>query len=186
MELLDHFMEAVAPDQGHHVEGAAVGVSTQAVDRDDPGMLEASGDLGLAEEPGLAPEVLRVLAPDRLERDFTVEALILGDENLAQAPAGVAPEDLVAEPNPAGAVLGVERVDLPGWLGPDRHREAVAGRSGIGAGLGLAERGEDALGVFGELLEVFRRGRPLAAAAPPGHFQSEQLAEQGGTGRPGD
>ncbi len=48
----DGVLQAVAADEPHGVVGAAVVVVAQAVDRDDPGVLQAAGDLGLEEEPG--------------------------------------------------------------------------------------------------------------------------------------
>ena len=39
MEVLDGFLKAVAADEPHGVEGAAVAVGPQAVDRDDAGVL---------------------------------------------------------------------------------------------------------------------------------------------------
>ena len=44
---LARLREAVAPDEPHRIERAAVGVVSQAVDGDDAGMLEPAGDLGL-------------------------------------------------------------------------------------------------------------------------------------------
>ena len=43
----DRLLEAVAPDEPHGVIRTAVAVGAQAVDRDDPGVLEPAGDLGL-------------------------------------------------------------------------------------------------------------------------------------------
>ena len=50
MKVVDGFLEAVAADEPHGVIRAAVAISAQSVDGDDPGMLEAAGDLGLDEE----------------------------------------------------------------------------------------------------------------------------------------
>ena len=44
-------LEAVAADEPHGVVGPAVGVGAQAVDRDDPRVLQPAGDLGLEQEP---------------------------------------------------------------------------------------------------------------------------------------
>ena len=52
VKLLDGRLEVVAADEPHGVEGAAVVVGAQAVDRHDAGVLEPAGDLGLDDEAG--------------------------------------------------------------------------------------------------------------------------------------
>lgn len=44
---LNDLAEAVVAQEPHGVKRAAIGGGAQAVDRDDPGVLEAAGDLGL-------------------------------------------------------------------------------------------------------------------------------------------
>ena len=53
VKAVDGLLQAVASDEAHGVEGASVGVGAQAVDRHDARMLQAAGDLRLAEEAGL-------------------------------------------------------------------------------------------------------------------------------------
>ena len=97
MERGDGLLEVVAPDEPHGVIGPAVGVVAQAVDGDDPGVLQAAGDLGLDQEPGAAVGVVGVVVEDLLEGDLAVQLGVEGDEDLAQAALGVGPED----PEPA-------------------------------------------------------------------------------------
>ncbi len=100
MEPVDCLLEGIAPDEPHGVVGPAVGVGAQAVDRDDPGVLEPAGDLGLEQEACSADRVVGVLVEDLLERHLAVQLLIEGDVDGAQSAAGVGPEH--AEPLPAG------------------------------------------------------------------------------------
>ena len=47
---VDGVLERFAPDEPHGVIGTAVVVGAQTVHRDDPGMLQSAGDLGLLDE----------------------------------------------------------------------------------------------------------------------------------------
>ena len=128
VEGLDGVLERVAPDEPHGVIGAAVVVVAQAVDGDDPGVFEASGDLGLDQESGLAAGVVGVLGLDLLEGDLAVQLVVAGDEDDAQAPFGVVADLAVAAP----------ARDVVGRLG---------GTRGVGVGLriggNLGDRVED-------------------------------------------
>ena len=86
-------LEAVALDEPHRVERAAVGVVAQAVDRDDPGVLQPAGDLGLQQEPRAAVGSSACCVVDLLEGDLAVQLVVEGDEDLARAAPGVGPED---------------------------------------------------------------------------------------------
>src|SRR5262249_13672427 len=70
---LDRLLEALAADQAHRVVRPAIWVVSEPVDRDDAGMLQPSGDLGLHQEP--IATIVRVGAPepDLLEGDLAVE-----------------------------------------------------------------------------------------------------------------
>src|SRR5690242_14151515 len=57
MEPLDRRLERVAPYQAHGVEGPAIPVGPQAVDRDDTRVFQAAGDLRLELEPPAADRV---------------------------------------------------------------------------------------------------------------------------------
>ena len=72
--MVDRFLEAIAADEPHGVIGAAVVVSAQSVDRDDPGMLEPAGDLGLGEESESADRVVGTMVEDLLEGDLAVSS----------------------------------------------------------------------------------------------------------------
>ena len=57
LHIAEHFADVVAHErrgpvsrQAHRVVGAAIGVRAQAVDRHDPRVFEAAGDLGLDQE----------------------------------------------------------------------------------------------------------------------------------------
>ena len=93
MERRDRLLEAVALDEPHGVERPAGGVVAQAVDRDDAGMLELAGDLGLLDEPGAAVRFVGVAVLDLLERDRAVELLVQRDRDLAQPALGMRAED---------------------------------------------------------------------------------------------
>ena len=96
MEARDGLLEAVALDEPHGVERAAVGVVAQAVDRDDPRVLQPAGDLRLQQEAGPADGVVGVDGLDLLQGHLAVQLPVEGDEDLAQPAPGVRPEDAVA------------------------------------------------------------------------------------------
>ena len=120
VEVLDGLLEAVALDEPHGVIRAAVGVGAQPVDRDDAGVLQPAGDLGLHEEPLAAGRVVGVVVEDLLERDLAVQLAIQRHEHRPQPAPGVRPED--AEPL---AVAG-RRAD---GVGGREVRIAVFGRA---------------------------------------------------------
>ena len=71
MEGGDGGFQAVAADEPHGVVWAAVGIVAQAVDRDDPRMLETAGDLGLVLKPGAVAGIvgeLRAGSPSERRR----------------------------------------------------------------------------------------------------------------------
>ena len=86
MEARDGVLEAVALDEPHGVERPAVVVGAQAVDRDDPGVLQPAGDLGLEQEPATRLVAgRRPVGPDLLEGHLAVQLLVAGDVDAAQA-----------------------------------------------------------------------------------------------------
>src|SRR5438094_9541685 len=93
MERLDGPVQALAPDEPHDVEGSAVGIPAQAVDRDDPRMLQAPGDLRLDQESCTALGPIGVPILDLLERHLAVQLAVVGQEYLAQSAARVGPQD---------------------------------------------------------------------------------------------
>ena len=96
VEVVDGLLEAVAADEPHGVIGPAVAVGAQAVDRDDPRVLQPAGDLGLEQEPLAAGGVVGVVVEDLLERHLAVQLGVQRHEDGAQAAPGVGPQD--AEP----------------------------------------------------------------------------------------
>ena len=100
VEPLDRLLEAVALDEPHRVVRPAAGVGAQAVDRDDAGVLQPAGDLGLDQEPLAADRVVGVMVEDLLERHLAVQLAIQRHEHGAQAAPGMGPQD--AEPLAVG------------------------------------------------------------------------------------
>ncbi len=96
VEAIDRLLEGLALDEPHGVEGAALGVASQAVDRNHARVLEASGDLGLEQEAGAAVRVVGAFGSELLERDLAIQLGVEGHGDLAKAPLGMRPED--AEP----------------------------------------------------------------------------------------
>jgi hypothetical protein len=92
LELLDRGLEAVAADEPHRVVRSAVGIAAQAVDRDNSGVFEPSGDLGLENEPELAIGLASMSFLDLLQRHLAVQLGVDGDVDLAQATPGVEPD----------------------------------------------------------------------------------------------
>src|SRR5215472_16868832 len=100
MERSNRFLEAVAMDKPHRIKGAAGSVVTQAIDGNDPWMLQLAGDLGFLDKSGSAVRFVGVAILDLLQRHRAVELLVECDRDLAQAALGVGPED--AEPGAGG------------------------------------------------------------------------------------
>src|SRR5215472_15942882 len=67
VEALDGLLERVTPDESHGVVRPPPFVGAQAVDRDDSGVLQSSGDLGLEEEALAAGRVVGLRIEDLLE-----------------------------------------------------------------------------------------------------------------------
>ena len=84
------------PDEPHGVAQVAVGAALEAVDGDDPGVLQEAGGLGLEEELVAVGRVVAVLLPELLEGDQPRRAARRGEEDVAQAAAGVEIEHAVA------------------------------------------------------------------------------------------
>ena len=100
-------LEGVPPDEPHGVERPAVGVGAQAVDRDDPRVLQPAGDLRLGQEPGAAAGFVGVVVEDLLERHLAVQLLVQRHEDSAQAAAGVGAEDAESLAVAGGGAEGV-------------------------------------------------------------------------------
>ena len=96
----DGVLEGVAADEPHGVVGTATAIAAEAVDRHDPRMFEASGDLGFEDEPGAAGGIIGVAVEDLLERDLAIQLGVERDEDGAQSSARMGPQD--PEPLPVG------------------------------------------------------------------------------------
>src|SRR5437764_1437590 len=92
MEGGDGFLERVAADEPHRVVGPAIAVVPEPVDRDDAGVLQAAGDLGLDQEPGPAHRVVGVVVENPLERDLAVELAVERHEDNSQSALSMLPE----------------------------------------------------------------------------------------------
>ena len=77
----DGILEALPVDKPHGVEGTPGRVVAQAVDGDDPRVLQLPGDLGFHEESGPALGVVGVPVEDLLQRDLAVQLLVLRHED---------------------------------------------------------------------------------------------------------
>ena len=96
VEVLDRLLEAISPDEPHGVIRAAAAVGAQAVDRHDARVFQATGDLGLGDEPLTADGVVGVPLEDLFQGHLAVQLGIEGHEHLAQTAARMRPEQ--AEP----------------------------------------------------------------------------------------
>ncbi len=107
VEAADGLLETIALDEPHGVEGASVAVGAQSVDRDDAGVFQTAGDLGLDEEPLAAGGVVGVVVEDLLERDLAVELRVERHEDGPQAAPGVRPQDAESLAVAGGRAHGV-------------------------------------------------------------------------------
>src|SRR5262249_23301280 len=82
---VDGLLEAVALDETHGVERPAVGITAQAVNRHDAGVLQAAGDLPLADETAAAFGIVGVAFLNLFERHLAVQLAVLGHEDFTQA-----------------------------------------------------------------------------------------------------
>ena len=178
VEPLDRLLEAVALDEPHRVVGPAVVVGAQAVDRDDPGVFQPAGDLGLEQEPLAADRVVGVVVEDLLQGHLAIQLGVQRHEDGPQAAPGVRPEhaeplavaggraDGVGcrcgrhRPSCGRAVCGADVVERRLDVGVADPRQALAGRF---AG---RDRGQALLDVAA-VASRWRRPAPPAARARP-------------------
>ena len=83
----DRLAERLAADEPHGVIRRVA--LAQLVDRDDAGVLELGGDLGLVEEPRADDGIIGLLGPELLQRDLAAERAVAGEPDAAHAPLGV-------------------------------------------------------------------------------------------------
>ena len=158
MEPRDGLLEVVPLDEPHGVERPAVGVGAQAVDRDDAGVLQPPGDLGLLQEAGPAVRVVGVSVADLLEGHLAVQLLVVGDVDGAQAAGSVQPQD--AEPHAVGGG-GAGRAGMEG-RGVRVRTVVVPGNSGeTGLQLGVG----DPLQIVADRTQRAERGQALFGIA---------------------
>jgi hypothetical protein len=183
MEAVDGLLEGVALDEPHGVEGPAVGVGAEAVDRDDAGVLQAAGDLGLGQEAGAAVGVVGAVVEDLLEGHLAVQLLVAGDEEGAQAAAVVEAEDAVSLPVRGGGADGVGGGELGVAVAVGAEGEADERRVDLRVAEGGeappdrrpdSDGGQALLGVAAVLLEVLG-GQRLDQAALLGVEMAEGL-----------
>ena len=93
VETRDHPFERLTVDEPHRIKRPIIAISSERVDRRDIGVFATTGDLGLSDEPGPATLMLNVFGPDPLKCDHAIQLLIMSDEDLAQPPLGVWPDD---------------------------------------------------------------------------------------------
>ncbi len=99
-------------------------VLARVVDRDDRGMVERGGRLGLPAEPGLEGRVAREIRAQRLHRHGAAEAGVMREVDLRHA---TTPEHL-AQFVPAAEATRLFHSYLPALsVGPDRHACTVGG-----------------------------------------------------------
>jgi hypothetical protein len=72
-------------------------------------VLQTSGDLGLQQETASALLIITAHSSETLEGYFTVQLLVLSQENLSQTPSGMELERLVAQAG-QGRVTGSDKV----------------------------------------------------------------------------
>ena len=153
----DRLPERVPLDEPHGVVGPAAFVSPQAVDRDDAGVFQPAGDLGLEQEPTSAVRVVRVRVEDLLQRHLAVELGVEGDKDRPQTAPGVGPQH--AEPQ---AIIGGGADGIAG-----RAVRVVIG-GGAEVGESVFDRG---VGQRGEVLTCVKARAGMAArffpASPP-------------------
>ena len=92
--LLEALVQRPAPDPLHDVEEAAIGEPAGVVNRDDAGVFEPGEDAGFASQPAF--EVRAGERVGNLDRDFSAELLVDGEEDGAHAAAADFFRDRVA------------------------------------------------------------------------------------------
>ncbi len=163
MVRLDGLLEAVALDEPHGVERPAVIVGAEAVDRHDPGVLQAAVDLGLQDEPAAEVGLGDLVGPDLLEGHLAAELLVAGDVDAAQPALAVEAED--AEPRAGAAGRGGVGRRRPGVAAGRLAASVRGGEAGLEVGVVeplqvVADRAQRAdgrearLGIAAVLLEV--------------------------------
>ena len=181
MESLDRLLERVAPHESHGVIRSAVAVGAQAVNRDNPRVLQAAGHLRLEQEPLAHGWFVRVFLEDLLEGDLAVQLGVERHEDGAQSALGVGPEHAEPLALAGGRAYGV----ACGGVGVELAR--ALGRSGAGpdagqAGLdvGVCDPGQP---LAGRAAKLERRQGPLGVAAVAVEVSLGQRVQHRAVGR---
>ena len=98
VKVPDRRRQALAADEPHRVVEPALGVAAQAVDRDDPGMLQVARDLGLDQEPRALFLAIGEPGQDHLQGHLALELAIPGHPDLADPAACMGPDRHEAVP----------------------------------------------------------------------------------------
>ena len=85
MESSDRLLQRLTPNESHGVIRTSVLIDAHAVDRNDTGVFEAAGDLGLEQKPSSTGLIVGVAIEDLLERHLTIEFRIECDEHRPKA-----------------------------------------------------------------------------------------------------
>ena len=163
VEAVGGLLERVPADEPHGVVGPSVGIGPQAVDRHDPWVFQAAGDLRLEQEAGAADHIIGVPLEDLLERDLAMQLLVQCHEDSAQATPGVGAEDAESQPvggrgadgeagGAVGAAIGT-RADI-GQSVLDLGVTIGDGVEGCASGRSRGDGGEAPLGAAAVLLQV--------------------------------
>ena len=94
MKPPDRHREALSLNEPHRVIRAAIGISAQAVDRHDAGMLEIARDLRLEHEPRSMVLPFGEPGLDLLERHVALQLTVARHPDLADSPLGMRPDQL--------------------------------------------------------------------------------------------
>jgi hypothetical protein len=138
VEAGDGLLEGLPADEAHGVEEAAVAVGAQAVDRDDPRVLQLAVDLRLQQEAAAAARVVGVGPLDLLEGHLPAQFPVLGHEDLPRAAPGVRPQHPEAHRAAQRRVVVAEVVHRAGagGRGGGRDDRADVGEAGVEFGVG--------------------------------------------------
>jgi hypothetical protein len=167
VKLLDGRLEVVAADEPHRIEGAAVVICPQSVDRHNAGVLEPAGDLGLHDKPGSLVFVCGLVEFDAFERNHPVQLLVAGDVDLTERTTVVEADNTEAAVGVGGRafLVPIRSALAVGVFVCIRAREAEVKKAGLDVEVGeflevvadcgtYGQDGQAALGIETVLLEV--------------------------------
>src|SRR5204863_6116559 len=115
VELLDRLLEGLSLDEAHGIEGTAVCVLADGVDRHNIRVLQPAGNLRFAEKTAATLRIAGVPRAQTFERDFAVQLFIPRQMNFAQTTLGMKAQDLIMRPGGQRGLRG--RSSRTRWLG---------------------------------------------------------------------